>query len=138
MSFPFPYPVVDDEQVRANFESLSLSWPIQAQTALSLLNGWQAQASWAAPKAVRYGNIVTLNGVFNGLAGPATNAQVATLPVGYRPTGQVGGAVSYWTGAARALGTVAVQASGAFVLLGIGDGLTARDSYIVSITFSVL
>jgi hypothetical protein len=136
LALPFPVPVTFDE-VYEDLTAISLAWPVPTKTSLTLVNGWAAQAGWAAPRAVRYGNMVTVNAVLNGLA--ATNAQATTMPAGYRPvTAGVGGPLNYWNGAARVLGTVQITTAGVVNVFGNADALVANSDYIVALTFSVL
>jgi hypothetical protein len=139
MTLILPYRV-DDEETQANFDALSLQVaqpPANAQTSITLANAWTVQAGFPAPKAVRYGNMVTFHGVFNGAA--ATAATVTTLPAGFRPSGTIEAPLNYWNGAgARILGTVQVASTGVVNLFGNNDALVKLTDYAVAVTFSVL
>lgn len=73
--------------------------------------------------------IVHVQGTLNGLS--ATNHTAFTLPVGYRPPGQVQIPTQYWTGGATGweTGNIYVLNTGEVQLLGKLDAFVARDYY---------
>lgn len=124
---------VSDTAINANFQEIERAATPEIYLPV-LINGWMPQGSWLIPKVYRDGHgWVTIQGVFDGLTGPATAGGLMAIP--WAPAAQVGGAVSYWTGAARALGTVIVNSTGGVTLLGNADVPVALDSFIVNFRF---
>jgi hypothetical protein len=92
-------------------------------------NAWRDNAGLAR---VHYwidsGGLVHLGGVADGLA-PATAVAAFAIGAGYVPKSRHVFPVSYWTGAAYALGEIDVQTNGVISLFGNGGALAARDQW---------
>jgi hypothetical protein len=124
------------EAAPVNFQQLELGLTPEFWTP-TYVNGWASMAGFTKPKIALYRGLelVNINMVLDGLA--ATSVIPMTLPnAAWWPVNVMSFAVSYWTGAARALGTMYLTSTGQLQLYGTPDSLAARDYYSINCIFS--
>ena len=126
-------PLVTEENLQFVIDQLALAAgkTPEAFIAVSYTNTWTTQAGYDALSYYKdpWGR-VHLRGTLDGSG--ATAVAAGTLPAGYRPSTLLRFPVSYWTGAANALGTCQITSAGVINVYGNADTLTTATSFALS------